>query len=92
MGLLEKAQQRKQEILEKTMDTEESTAIMIAEKPEPKVAYSGIKAEKGQQDIMDERKGFGWKGLGSRQIVFDHNISTMKVSMGGHHRIRCQFL
>ncbi len=30
---------------------------------------------KGKKEIIEEKTGFGWKGLGTRRIVFDHNIN-----------------
>jgi len=99
MGLLEKAQQRKQE-LEKLEDTTESQVLeepiekTIEESVKPsgllekaklrkqKIAsgkidiYSGIKARGASgQDVIEEKKGFGWSGLGTRRIVFDHNTN-----------------
>lgn len=75
-GLLEKARQGKQEILEKTRVTKEKITVEEREEPEQKVVYSGLKVKKeGQQDVVDERTGFGWKGLGSRRVVFDHNTN-----------------
>ena len=77
MGLLEKAQQRKQEIYEKTSDTEGIiTTREIVEKQKP--VYDKIKVKRKEQkdaDTIDERKGFGWKGLGNRRIFFDHHIN-----------------
>ena len=28
-----------------------------------------------QKDIIEEKKGFGWKGQGTRRIIFDHSIN-----------------
>jgi len=103
MGLLEKAQQKKQ-ILEKDLKDDESSIVMnkvikskptgllekaeqrkkqlktIKESPEKKTKKLEVlktsptdKVEKkGKRDIIEEQASFGWKGLGSRQIVFDH--------------------
>jgi len=83
MGLLEKAQQRK-ETLQETKDLEEKNLLKKAvEEPEPKKAvYSGIKVKKeGQRDVADERKDFGWKELGSRRIIFDPNINEYRYEV-----------
>ena len=32
-------------------------------------------------DIVEEKKGFGWKGLGSRRIVFDHQINEYRYEV-----------
>ena len=39
-----------------------------------KKKYIGIDS-KGNKEIIEEKTGFGWKGLGTRRIVFDHNIN-----------------
>lgn len=83
MGLLEKAQQRK-EVLQETKDLEEKSLLKeVVEEPKPKkVVYSGIKVKKeGQRDVADERKDFGWKGLGSKRIVFDHDINEYRYEV-----------
>jgi len=67
-GLLEKALQRKQL-------TEEKKTTYSKEKTLKEI-YTGLRFEKeGKPDIIDERTGFGWKGLGSRRIVFDNNVN-----------------
>ena len=71
-GLLEKARQRKQEIT--TVDTQKKTKV----KESSKDVYSGLKSKEGKLDIIEEEKGFGWKGLGSRRIVFDHGINEYR--------------
>ena len=70
-GLLEKAEQRKRQL-----ETIKKTPQKKTENLETKKTSTTVKVEKkGKQDIIDERKDFGWKGLGSRRIVFDHNAS-----------------
>jgi hypothetical protein len=39
-----------------------------------KKKYIGIDS-KEKKEIIEEKTGFGWKGLGIRRIVFDHNIN-----------------
>lgn len=83
MGLLEKAQQRKQDVFEKPRDSEIS---ILKEMPEEikskKRVHPKIKIEKElQKDLLDEKKGFGWKGLGSRRIVFDQSINEYKYEV-----------
>jgi hypothetical protein len=74
MGLLEKAQQRKQDVFEKPRDSEISILKELPEELKSKKrVHPKIKIEKElQKDLLDERKGFGWKGLGSRRILFDN--------------------
>ena len=98
MGLLEKAQQRKQE-LEIIEDTAETQVIeepikeqrkpsgllekarlrkqqIASGKTDSSKIYTGLK-KKGESghDVIEEKKGFGWNGLGTRRIVFDHNTN-----------------
>ena len=72
-GLLDKAKQRRQEIVtKKEPDIEEKKVL---EKPDKKL-YTGVKAKgKGGTEVVEKRTGFGWKGLGTRRIVFDHNVN-----------------
>ena len=96
MGLLEKAQQRKQE-LESTQDKPETESVeesidkktsgllekakqrkkqIVSGKKVIKSSYEGIKKDgKTGRNIIEEKKGFGWKGLGTRRIVFDNNTN-----------------
>lgn len=75
-GLLEKAQQRKKAILKKTIGIKEKLP------EQKKEIYSGIKTRReGKLDIIEEKKGFGWKGLGSRRIVFDHHINEYRYEV-----------
>lgn len=70
-GLLEKTKQRKQQIVtEKKVEKTES----VKTTEEEKKIYRGIEG-KGGKEVIEERTGFGWKGLGTRRIVFDHNIN-----------------
>lgn len=73
-SLLEKAKQKRQKIIsEKTTKPKEDKAVEV---PEQEKTYIGIKAkDKGKKEVKEERTGFGWKGLGSRRIVFDHDIN-----------------
>jgi flagellar protein FlaI len=73
-GLLEKAKQRRQKIVsEKIAEPKEQKVV---EKTEQKDIPTDLKVKgKGKRDVIEERKGFGWKGLGSRRIIFDHNIN-----------------
>jgi len=67
-GLLEKAEQRKQQLETIKESPEKKTKKLEVEKTSPIIQVE----KKGKQDIIDERTDFGWKGLGSRRIVFDH--------------------
>lgn len=77
-GLLEKAKQRKQKITTGTI--QKKTKAKDLKEPEKQI-YSGLKAKEGKIDILEEEKGFGWKGLGSRRIVFDHNINEYRYEL-----------
>ena len=63
-GLLEKAQQKRKE----------TTTEKKVQTPEKKKAYTGVKV-KGKKEVIEEKKGFGWKGLGKRRIVFEQEIN-----------------
>jgi len=66
-GLLEKAKLMKQ--ISKTYTKDESSE-------EKKRTYSGFKEKgKGEREVIEEKTGFGWKGLGTRRIVFDQNVN-----------------
>ena len=72
-SLLEKAKQRKGKPPAKTTFVKEDIEI---EKTEEKKTYVGIRAEgKGDREVIEEKTGFGWKGLGIRRIVLDLNIN-----------------
>lgn len=68
MGLLEKAKLKKQTISEIYVKDE-----LAKEQRRP---YSGFKEKgKSEKEVIDEKTGFGWKGLGIRRIVFDYNVN-----------------
>jgi hypothetical protein len=70
-GLLEKAEQRKK-VLQETQTLQEPTK----KGKKTRATQQKKKTEKETQPYTtDERKGFGWKGLGSRKIVFDKEIN-----------------
>jgi len=66
LGFLEKAKQRKQQVgIEK-----------ITEEPKVLQVYTGIKAKgKSGKEVIEEKKGFGWKNQGIRKIVYNHDIN-----------------
>jgi len=69
-GLLEKARQNAQQISEDE-DYKKGNIIKRVENQKPDVTYPHTKDYTNKRkDILEERKGFGWKGLGSRKIVF----------------------
>ena len=73
-GLLEKAKEKKQKIT--TVKTAELKKGKTVETVEQKKVYTGVKTEgKGKREILEEKTGFGWKGLGTRRIVFDHDTN-----------------
>ena len=71
-GLLEKAKQRKKK-LSLTQDTVKKAKKTI--KSEKTQVYKGVETGTGKKKVIEEKKGFGYKGLGSRQIVFDETIN-----------------
>ena len=72
-GLLEKARQKKQEPVSEETDLVEKEAV--TEESEKKV-YHGISVKTdNEKKVIDEKKGFGYNNLGSRRIIFDHNIN-----------------
>jgi len=72
-GLLEKARQKKQEPVSEKTDLVEKKAV--TEESEKKV-YHGISVKTDdEKEVIDEKKGFGYNNLGSRRIIFDHNIN-----------------
>ncbi len=95
MGLLEKAQQRKEQ-LEESEDLQISHTEKTIEKPKgllekiqqrkqekEKILHPVISVKDGAQsiEIIDEQKGFGWKKLGSKRIVYDHNINEYRYEV-----------
>ena len=72
-GLLEKAKQKKlKQISEKTDSIQDKEFTSLPEKKS--YDRSNIKTADGKE-IIDEKKGFGYKGLGTRRIVFDSSIN-----------------
>jgi len=73
-SLLERAKQREKHLQE---ITKEITVGGITDKQEPSIAnlYPLKNSDNGKKEIIDERKGFGWKGQGSRRISYDNSIS-----------------
>ena len=89
MGLLEKAQQRKEQLeesedlqiphTEKTIEKPKGLLEKIQQRKQEKekILHPVISVKDGEQsiEIIDEQKGFGWKKLGSKRIVYDHNVN-----------------
>jgi len=73
-SLMEIAKQREKHLSE---ITKEISVRETTEKQEPSIVKLDLlkNREYENKEIIDERKGFGWKGLGSRKIVYDKNIS-----------------
>ncbi len=83
MGLLEKAQEKKQKFEEVenelAFDDKEDLSnlkdnIRIESKKSDESYIKEINGEKNRKEIIEEKRGFGWKGLGSRKIVYYHDI------------------
>ncbi len=66
-GLLEKAKGNKEQKFKGKIKK-------VEKKPFKKGSYSGVKTSEGRE-IIDQKTGFGYKGLGTRRIVFDHSIN-----------------
>ncbi len=95
MGLLEKAQQRKEQLeeseelqiphTEKTIEKPKGLLEKIQQRKQEKekILYSVISVKDGEQsiEIIDEQKGFGWKKLGSKRIVYDHNVNEHRYEV-----------
>lgn len=78
LGLLEKARHRKQKILKVTTPTLKKTTGPDLEAE----VYPGLQIEKeGKLDIIEESSGLGWKGLGSRRVVFDHSLNEHRYEV-----------
>ena len=91
MGLLEKAQEKKQkievienEVLLQEKDElsklkEDSDIDLKIDSDEDKKSEENLKEKinKSQfkKEIIEEKKGFGWKGMGSRRITYYHDIN-----------------
>ena len=98
MGLLEKAQMKKQQIGESELIQEEPDEELIEE---PNDRSQGLLAKAQQKvqtkekplgmdmsserkqaiDVIEEQQGFGYKKLGSRRIVLDHNINEYRYEV-----------
>ncbi|MEF8879897.1 MAG: type II/IV secretion system ATPase subunit [Candidatus Thermoplasmatota archaeon] len=84
MGLLEKARNKRQETnQEENVDKfEEETGLLMktkqkkptVEQKEKEEEFTGVDSGEGRE-IIEEKKGFGYKGMGTRRIVFDHSIN-----------------
>ena len=89
MGLLEKAQERvlsDKNTYTKQTEKEvekESRATGLLEKAkqrkqtstdDKKIIDDLLQKDDANKDIIEEKAGFGWKGIGTRRIVLNHNI------------------
>ncbi len=92
MGLLEKAQEKKEntniaeeiENIDKNQDSDEPKGLLDKAKQtkeDKKPSSDFIIAQNGEIEIIEEQEGFGWKGLGSRQIIFDHKINEYRFEV-----------
>jgi flagellar protein FlaI len=78
-GLLEKAKGKKT-VSEKTKTLEirdgKNKSLGLLEKAKQKNLYENQELiNDSEKDIIEEKKGFGWNGLGTRKIVFNHLIN-----------------
>ena len=74
LGLLEKTKQRREKLISDIVgDIEE---VKVAEPAKLKKKYPKFAAiEKKGKEVLEEKTGFGWKGLGTRRIIFDHDTN-----------------
>ncbi len=78
MGLLEKAVQKKEQTidrLEEDIDEIQSRKDLLEKNVDKKDQYLEGLDEEHNKKIIEEKKGFGWKGLGIRRITFDETTS-----------------
>lgn len=84
MGLLEKAQQRKKELQqiqkkeetrETTIEKERQTGLLEKAQQRKKELEKKVTKWEGNKEIIEEKTGFGWKGLGTRRIVYNHSTN-----------------
>jgi len=89
MGLLEKAHQKKVTIgNEATKQAKKEIekvikSIGLLEKVKQKIeiinegknVYEDLKQADKNKEVIEEKTGFGWRGIGIRRIVFDNNIN-----------------
>ena len=92
MGLLEKAQQRKKEleeiqqpIITKEIKKQSETGLLEKAQQRKKELEKKPATQKteweGHKEIIEEKTGFGWKGLGTRRIVYDHSTNEYKYEV-----------
>ena len=97
MDLLEKAQMKKQQIKESDTILEEDTTHQEQSNEESNGLLSKIENQvedkedlpdlyiqydgKQEIEIIEEEEGYGYKNLGSRRIVFDHNINEYRYEL-----------
>ena len=90
MGLLEKAQGKKQKIEEIESeelsqqkdnlsniknDIDKNFLTDSSEGEKDGYTFKNLKNTKFKKEIIEEKKGFGWKGLGTRRITYYHEIN-----------------
>jgi flagellar protein FlaI len=83
LSLLEKAKQKKQKTTpqkqkttkEKKTETQTKNLSLLEKAKQKKQYITKEKIESGKKDIIEEKEGFGWKGLGTRRIVYNHLIN-----------------
>ncbi len=81
VDLLRKTKEKQKEIVEKSQSPEEIKEKELIEEIEQEEQEKQETAEKLIQketrniEIIDEKTGFGWKELGTRQIVYDKDIN-----------------
>jgi flagellar protein FlaI len=93
MGLLEKAQQKKnqpqelEELQIKSTKKDSDHLKGLLEKAQKRKNSHEISTQKqpikidSGVEIVEEYKGYGWKKLGSMRIVFDHTINEYKYEL-----------
>jgi len=81
-GLLEKAKQKKGTVQNEELkqsvniskDSSKPKGLLERAKQKKEIVTEEKNLDENK-DIIEEKKGFGWKGIGTRRIVHDHNIN-----------------
>ena len=74
LGLLEKTKQRREKLISDIVSDIEEVKVAEPDKLKKKLPkFAAI--EKTGKEVLEEKTGFGWKGLGTRRIIFDHDTN-----------------
>jgi flagellar protein FlaI len=74
----------KKDLFEKPKEEPQGLLAKARQKIQAKEKPSGLGTqgkEKQEMEVIEEQQGFGYKKLGSRRIVFDHNINEYRYEI-----------